>query len=86
MIVVVVLMIRRQKRFRKLSSSTWKSFCHAWREALELPSQQLSQADVCSLGAQPRKSAAASGCFWEPAEQGCGTIHLENTEVPKQHI
>ena len=84
--VVVVLMIRREKRFGRISSPTRKSFCFTQRGALELTIQQLSQTDVCSLGACTRRSAVVSGCFGDSAEQGCGTIRLENTEVTKQHI
>lgn len=50
-------MMRRERRFGEISSSTRKPFCLTLR-ILELIIQELPWADLCSLGAPTRKSAA----------------------------
>lgn len=70
MIAVVALMIRREKRFCKISSSTQKSFCLALRRILETMIHEPLRAGSHSLGAHMRKSAADDGLFLRISRAG----------------
>lgn len=73
MIAVVVLMIRREKRFCK-NFLTYSEISVSLRRILEIIIHELSWADFHSLGAHTRRSPADSGLLLRISRAG----HLGN--------
>lgn len=84
MIVVVVLMIRREKRFFKISYLPRNLSVSLWEGSLRSSFTRCCGGKFRSLGAHMTKSAWTA-FEWISVEWGCLAIRLENTEVTQQH-